>query len=100
MLINDHNGFLDKAGAVKEKAVEIIRFCEKATGEIAKSVVELIVANVLDGVVFPLTSLIFLIWLVRGTLYPAFGLSNRSLTNDDFGHIKTFLRAKNHEKYK
>ncbi|MDD2599696.1 MAG: hypothetical protein PHO37_10765 [Kiritimatiellae bacterium] len=89
--ITQQDGFLDKMDAIKKKSVEIIRFCSKATADIASSVAKLAVIKVLDAIVFPLACLGFLIWLVRGSLYPALGLSDRSLARDDFRYIEGML---------
>lgn len=85
------DGFLSKMDAIKEKSVEIIRFCSTATADIASSVAKIAVIKILDGIIFPLACLGFLIWLVRGTLYPALGLSDRSLAREDFRHIEKVL---------
>jgi len=91
--ITRQEGFLGKADSIQKKAVEIIRFCGTATADIAGSVAKLAVVKVLEGVVFPVACLAFLIWLVRGTLYPALGLSDRSLARDDYQRIGRFLEG-------
>lgn len=98
--ITKQDGFLDKADAIKKKSVEIIRFCGSATASIAGSVAKLAVVKVLEGVVFPIASLAFLIWLVRGTLYPVLGLSDRSLARDDLRQIGNVLKGVPHPKQK
>jgi hypothetical protein len=90
--ITKQTGFIAKVDAVKGKAEEIIRFCGSATVDIASSVAKLAVVKVLEGVIFPLGALAFLIWLVRGTLYPALGLSDRSLARRDLNRIEDFLK--------
>jgi hypothetical protein len=96
--ITQQDGFLDKVDAVKKKAAEIIRFCGSATADIAGSVAKLAVVKLLEGVVFPLACLAFLIWLVRGTLYPALGLSDKSLAAADFRRIGDLLSGGGHQK--
>lgn len=73
-----------KAVILKDKIVEIGRFSKDAIGDVASSVCKLAAIKLLNGIVFPLASLIFLIWLVRGCLYPALGLSPQSLSSEDF----------------
>lgn len=89
--ITKQDGFLDKMDAIKKKSVEIIRFCGGATADIASSVAQLAVIKVLDAIVFPIACLAFLIWLVRGALYPALGLSSSSRSREDFQLIKKIL---------
>lgn len=91
--ITKSDKFLDKLDAVKQKAVEVIRFCGPATAEIAGSVAKLAVVKVLEGVVFPLACLAFLIWLVRGTLYPVLGLSDRPLCGEDLRKLGAYLEG-------
>lgn len=98
--ITKQDGFLDKMDAIKKKSVEIIRFCGGATADIASSVAKLAVIKVLDAIVFPLACLGFLIWLVRGSLYPALGLSNSSRSRDDFRQIIETLTDKAKSKQK
>ncbi|MCU0857881.1 MAG: hypothetical protein MUC65_05690 [Pontiellaceae bacterium] len=93
--ITKQKGFTAKADAIKEKAEEIIRFCGSgAITALAQSVAKLAVVKVLEGVVFPLGALVFLIWFVRGTLYPVLGLSNKSLARSDLNKIEKFLKPK------
>lgn len=89
--ITQQDGFFDKVDAVEKKAAEIIRFCGRSTAEIAGSVAKLAVVKLLEGLVFPLACLVFLIWLVRGTLYPALGLSDRALAPADYRRIRDSL---------
>lgn len=91
--ITKNDKFLDKLDAIKQKAVEVIRFCGPATAEIAGGVAKLAVVKVLEGVVFPLACLAFLVWLVRGTLYPALGLSDRPLSGEDFRKLGEYLKG-------
>jgi len=89
--ITQQDGFLDKVDAMKKKSAEIVRFCGTATVLIAASVAKLAVAELLQGIVFPLAWFAFLIWLVRGVLWPAMGLSDRSLVPNDLRGIKELL---------
>lgn len=89
--ITKQDGFLDKVDAIKKKAVDVIRYSGSATADIAGSVARLTVIKVLDGIVFPLLCLAFLVWLVRGVLYPLLGLSEGSLARDDLRHIGDLL---------
>ena len=95
--ITRQDGFLDKVDAIKKKAVDVIRFSGNATADIAVSVARLAVIKVLDGIVFPLLCLAFLVWLVRGVLYPILGLSEGSLARDDLKHIGELLTQKSHK---
>jgi len=92
--ITKQDGFLDKVDAIKKKAVDVIRYSGTATADIAGSVARLAVIKVLDGIVFPLLCLVFLVWLVRGVLYPLLGLSEGSLARDDLRHIGELLARK------
>lgn len=89
--VTRQEGFLDKVDAIKEKSVEVIRFCGRSTADIAGSVAKLAVVKILEGIVFPLVCFAFLVWLVRGSLYPALGLGDRSLARDDFHRIGQLL---------
>ena len=92
--ITKQDGFFDKMDALKKKAVDVIRFAGNATPDIAGSVARLTVIKVFDGIVFPLLCFAFLVWLVRGVLYPLLGLSESSLARDDLKHIREVLTRK------
>lgn len=96
--ITDEDGFKDKLEAIKKKSIDVMKFCGTATADIAQSVAQLAVIKVLEGIVFPLVCFAFLIWLVRGVLYPALGLSDKSLTCDDFRRIGGVLKDGVHPK--
>lgn len=74
--ITSQSGFLDKADAIKNKAAELIKFSGQSVAVVAASVAKLAVVKILEGIVFPFASLAFLIWMVRGALYPALGLND------------------------
>lgn len=86
-----HNaeGIVDKAKALKNKMASVTEWAPRAVANVAGSVAELAAAKVLDGIVFPLGSLLFLVWIVRGILFPALGLSASSM----YAHDVEALRA-------
>jgi hypothetical protein len=67
-------GVSEKAAALKDKLAELGRYAKDTPSEVTLAVCKLAVVKLLNGIVFPLASLAFLIWLVRGCLYPALGL--------------------------
>jgi hypothetical protein len=81
----------EKARLLQEKSREIAIFSMSATVDVAASVAKLAVIKILNGIVFPLGSLLFLIWLVRGTLYPALGLSEEPLSRQDLIRLREFV---------
>jgi hypothetical protein len=89
----EKDGFIDKAVATKEKVKDIIKFCLDSTTNFAGSVMRLVVVKLLEGVIFPLGSLVFLIWLVRGTLYPALGLGQATLAERDVRRLINSLQS-------
>jgi hypothetical protein len=64
----------DKANFLKYKLSEISRFAKEELPTVMIAICQLVAIKVLSGVVYPLVMLAFLIWLVRGCLYPALGL--------------------------
>ncbi len=89
--LHDKESLKDRATFLKEKFMEIGRHSKDATVDISTSVCKLAVIKLLNGIVFPLASLAFLIWLVRGCLYPALGLNDHSLTARDLKHLSRWL---------
>ena len=87
----------EKATVLADKLLEIGTFAKDATGDVAMSVCKLAAIKVLNGIVFPLVSLAFLIWIVRGCLYPALGLSDRSLATDDLAGLRKWIQKKEAE---
>ena len=73
----------DKAVALKDKLVELGLYSNKGVSDVALAVCKLTAVKLLNGIIFPLASFAFLIWLVRGCLCPALGLSDRPLALDD-----------------
>jgi hypothetical protein len=71
--LQDCAGVEDKAQFVSAKAREMGAFAWEATGDVAGAVAKLAVVKVLSGIVFPLLSLGFLVWLVKGVLLPPGG---------------------------
>ena len=78
-------------------STEWIKWALTAVADLAGSVAKLAVVKLLNGVVFPLASLLFLIWLVRSTLYPALGLDHKSLYLRDFAALRAWVLAKTSE---
>ena len=64
----------DKANFLKYKLAEISRFAKEELPTVIVAICQLVAIKVLSGVVYPLVMLAFLVWLVRGCLYPALGL--------------------------
>ena len=83
----------DKAVILKDKIVEIGRYSKDSVGDVASSVCRLAAIKLLNGIVFPLATLAFLIWIVRGCLYPALGLSDHPLSPKDFRAIGAWVGA-------
>jgi len=67
----------DKANFLKYKLAEISRFAKEELPAVIIAICQLVAIKVLSGVVYPLVMLAFLIWLVRGCLYPALGAGAR-----------------------
>ena len=65
----------DKALILKDKTVELGIYAKESLVEVAIAVCKLVAVKLLNGIVFPLASFAFLVWLVRGCLIPVFGLS-------------------------
>jgi hypothetical protein len=86
-------GVKAKADALRQKSLELMQVAGKTTADVATSVAKLAVVQILDGVVFPFLSLLFLIWLVRGTLYPALGLGPPGLARRDAASLSAWLAA-------
>ena len=85
----------DKAKFMYDKSLELMKYSLTATQDIAVSVAKLFVIKLLNGAVFPLASLAFLVWLLRGVLYPALGLSPKGLSRDDFTRLTKGLLTSN-----
>jgi hypothetical protein len=60
----------EKANFLKAKLSEISRFTREELGTIILAICQLVAVKVLSGVFYPLLMLAFLIWLIRGCLYP------------------------------
>ena len=67
----------DKAIALKDKIVELGKYAKDSISDVAIAVCKLVAVKLLNGIVFPLASFAFLVWLVRGCLIPVLGLGNR-----------------------
>jgi hypothetical protein len=61
----------EKATFLKAKLSEISRFTREELGTVILAICQLVAVKVLSGVFYPLLMLGFLIWLIRGCLYPA-----------------------------
>jgi hypothetical protein len=73
--VNQSKGFLSKADGLKDKADELVNYVEAGGArDLGRSVIYVTVAYTLDGIVFPLLTLLFLLWFIRGSLYPMLGL--------------------------
>lgn len=64
----------DKAVALNEKIVELGEYAKESMSDVAVAVCKLVAIKLLNGIVFPLASFAFLVWLVRGCLVPVLGL--------------------------
>jgi len=64
------NELSEKANFLKTKMAEISRFAREELGTVILAICQLVAVKVLSGVFYPLLLLAFLIWLVRGCLYP------------------------------
>lgn len=87
----------DKAKFLYDKSLELMQYSLTATKDIALSVARLFVIKLLNGVVFPLGALAFLLWLLRGVLYPALGLTQTGLAREDFRNLKLWTRSEKDE---
>lgn len=61
----------EKATFLKTKMADISRFAREELSTVIMAICQLVAVKVLSGVVYPLLMLGFLIWLIRGCLYPA-----------------------------
>ena len=83
----------EKALVLKDKLIELGRYSKESLSDVAISVCKLAAIKLLNGIVFPLASFAFLIWLVRGCLCPALGLCDRPLAQNDLRHLGDYLRT-------
>jgi hypothetical protein len=60
----------EKASFLKTKMADISRFAREELSTVIMAICQLVAVKVLSGVVYPLLMLAFLIWLIRGCLYP------------------------------
>jgi len=81
----------EKAVILKEKLVQLSGYAQTAVTEVAVSVCKLAAIKLLNGIVYPLASFLFLVWLVRGCLTPALGLSATPLLHDDIHRLADWL---------
>jgi hypothetical protein len=81
----------DKAIVLKDKIVELGRYSKTAVSEVSIAVCKLAAIKLLNGIVFPLASFAFLVWLVRGCLCPALGLSDRPLAQEDLQSLRNWF---------
>jgi hypothetical protein len=86
----------EKATVLKDKLLELERYAKDAVPDVAGAACKLAAVKLLNGIVFPLASFAFLIWLVRGCLCPALGLSDRPLTQDDLRQLSDWIRRPRH----
>ncbi len=81
----------DKAIILKDKIVELGKYAKESMVDVAVAVCKLVAIKLLNGIVFPLVSFAFLIWLVRGCLCPALGLSDHPLSADDIRRFRGWI---------
>lgn len=85
-------GMPEKAERMKGKAEELIGFVQRGgVTQAAQAVFYVTVVYVLDAVVFPLGSLLLLVWIVRGVLSPALGLSSVGGAREDIRRLRDAL---------
>lgn len=61
----------EKANYLKQKLTEVSRFAREELSTVTLAICQLLAIKMLSGVLYPLLMLAFLIWLIRGCLYPA-----------------------------
>jgi hypothetical protein len=88
-------GLTEKTTALKNEVARIADYSRTALGDITLSVGKLAVIKILNGIVYPLASFLFLVWIVRGCLYPALGLGPRGTTDDDLRRLAGWLSKAN-----
>jgi len=94
----DREGYKEKAEFIFGKSQELVKwYLWDAQKKIISSSVKWLVLKVLNGIVFPLASLAFLIWMVRDVLYPTIGLSEKGMGSADLRELRRFLTAKRAE---
>jgi len=71
----------EKATFLKTKMADISRFAREELSTVIMAICQLVAVKVLSGVVYPLLMLAFLIWLVRGCLYPGISGQNTGDSN-------------------
>lgn len=91
-------GLKAKATVLKDKTTEIATYAKDAVVDVAGSVAKLAAIKLLNGIVFPLASLIFLIWIIRGCLYPVMGLGTTNIAEDDFQRLSNWISHKKNQK--
>lgn len=87
-------GIKEKTAAILEKIPEIIRYATNSVVEVTINVCKLSVIKLLNGLIFPLLSFLFIIWIVRGILFPVLGLSDKSLAKKDIVNFINILQSK------
>jgi hypothetical protein len=77
--VESAEGMKQKAELFKDKADELILYVQDGgLKKVGKSAVYVMVVYILDGIVYPVLMMFFLIWFIRGALYPALGLANET----------------------
>jgi hypothetical protein len=71
----------EKATFLKTKMADISRFAREELSTVIMAICQLVAVKVLSGVVYPLLMLAFLIWLIRGCLYPGISGQNTGVSN-------------------
>jgi uncharacterized membrane protein len=88
----------EKATFLKTKMADISRFAREELSTVVMAICQLVAVKVISGVVYPLLMLAFLIWLIRGCLYPTIGLSEHSTAAADLQRLKGWIQEKESKK--
>lgn len=90
----DIDGYKEKAEYIFAKANALIKWSLwEAPKEVISSSIKWLVIKLLNGILFPLASLVFLIWIVRDILYPTLGLSDAGVGHGDIQQLRDFLAS-------
>ena len=95
----DMEDFSDKAEYLFKKSNDLIKWALwEAPKDVVSSSIEWFIIKFLNGIVFPLASLLFLVWMVRDILYPVLGLSDKGLARGDIEKMWAILNSNNRHK--
>lgn len=88
----DIEEYKEKAQYIFEKSNDLIKWSLWGYAiEVISSSIKWLVIKLLNGILFPLASLVFLIWIVRDILYPTLGLSDAGLGHGDIQRLREFM---------